>query len=109
LTDDKKELRNAGTTTVTQDAPQTDLDMDLLTAEEERVVRMRHGLAEDDDYQPKFGLGASDDTLAQLANLEMFLVEKFARTAELDGAFDGARVDVEAKHMIIQALQERDD
>ncbi len=106
---DEKELRSTGTVTVTQKARRGGEDMDVLTPEEERVVRMRHGLAEDDEYEPKFGLGANEEALAKLANLEKFLVEKFTATEKLEGVFDGATVDVEAKRMIIHKLQEQDD
>lgn len=105
MTDEKKKQRSTGTTTVTQEQSEAGGDMDVLTPEEERVVRMRHGLAEDDDHELKFGLGANEEALAKLANLEKFLVEKFTKTEKLEGVFDGTTVDVEAKRMIIDKLK----
>jgi hypothetical protein len=109
LSDEKKDLRSTGTTTVTEEARPQSEGMDMLTAEEEKVVRMRRGLAEDDEHEPKFGLGANEEALAKLANLEKFLVAKFTATEKLEGVFDGDHVDSEAKRMIIHKLQEQDE
>ncbi len=109
MTDEKKDLRSTGTTTVTEESRRGDEDMDVLTPEEEKVVRMRHGLAEDDDHELKFGLGANEEVLAKLANLEKFLVAKFTATDKLEGVFDGDHVDSEAKRQIIRKLKEQND
>ena len=109
MTDEKKDLQRTGTTTVTEEARTGSEGMDVLSAEEEKVVRMRHGLAEEDGHELKFGLGANEEALAKLANLEKFLVAKFTATEKLEGVFDGDHVDSEAKSMIINKLQQQDD
>lgn len=106
MTDEKKNLRSTGTTTVTEESRRGEEDMDVLTPEEEKVVRMRHGLAEEGDHELKYGLGANEEALAKLANLEKFLVEKFTKTEKLEGVFDGTHVDSEAKRKIIHSLKE---
>lgn len=88
MTQDKKERRAGSTVTLSESAARADLKMDVLTTEEEHVLRMRHGLGEGDEYELKFGLGANEEALLKLANLERFLLEKFATTASLNGAFD---------------------
>jgi hypothetical protein len=108
LTDEKRDQQSTATTTVTEEA-EGRADLDVLTPEEEKVVRMRHGLAEDEDHELKYGLGADEEVMAKLANLEKFLVDKFARTEKLEGVFDGDHVDSEAKRMIIHKLKEQDD
>lgn len=41
-----------------------------LTPEEEKVIRMRYGLSESDDAWLSFGVGASADTMLNLAMVE---------------------------------------
>lgn len=107
MTNEKNEQRATTATTVTQD-PGTPA-MAMLTPEEEHVVRMRHGLGEGDDYQLKFALGATADTLAKLANLEKFLVEKFAKDTTISGVFDAEIADVEAESVTVNARRRQDD
>jgi len=107
LTNEKNDKRATTATTVSQEAPTA--AMEMLSAEEEHVVRMRHGLGEGDDYELKFGLGATDETMAKLANLEMFLVEKFAKKPVISGAFDGVFADVEAESVSVHATRRSDD
>lgn len=61
------------TETRTTESTQTD----HLTKQEEKVVRMRRGLAEGDDHELEFGVGADEATADKLAQLEAFLVEAF--------------------------------
>jgi len=107
LTNEKNEQRATTATTVTQDAPTP--AMAMLSPEEEHVVRMRHGLGEGDDYALKFGLGATPETLAKLANLEAFLVEKFAQKTPISGVFDAEFADVEAESVTVNAGRRNDD
>lgn len=107
MTDKKKDLRTTGTMTVTEEQHSSSEDLGVLTPEEEKVVRMRHGLGEDGDHELKFGLGADEEALAKLANLEKFLVEKFRKTERLEGVFNGTEVDIEAKRKIVHKLQEQ--
>lgn len=105
MTNEKNKERATTATTVTQDAPTA--AMDMLSIEEEHVVRMRHGLGEGDDYELKFGLGATSETLAKLANLEKFLVDKFAQDTTISGVFDDETV--EAESVTVQAGRRNDD
>lgn len=65
------------TTTETREATATP-DFDVLTPEEEKVLRMLHGLSEDERHQLKFALGADDEVRLRLALMEKYLIELFA-------------------------------
>ena len=108
MTDKKNQRRGLKTTTLTESAPRAQADMDALTPQEERVVRLRHGLGEGDDYALKFGLGASEETLMKLANLERFLVEKFAHTAQISGVLDVPSAEVEVPGADASTRQNRE-
>lgn len=58
---------------------------DVLTPFEENIVRMSQGLAEDDDYELSFGLGADAESKEQLAKLEWFLVGMFEEAEQFEG------------------------
>lgn len=107
MTNEKNEQKSNTTTTVTQDAPAA--DMEMLSAEEEHVVRMRHGLGEGDEHALKFGLGASNETMAKLANLEKFLVDKFAQDRKIEGVFEDDVAEIEAESVTVQAHRRADD
>lgn len=109
MSEDKNQRRNLKTTTLTESAPEAQAGMDALTPEEERVVRLRHGLSEGDDYALKFGLGASQETLMKLANLEQFLVEKFAQTAEVGGVINPPEAEAEVLSASRKSGDERED
>lgn len=86
----------------------------MLTPQEEKVVRARHGLAEEGDHELGFALGADDETRAKLANLEKFLVEAFEERetgkvyfSDVDAA-DGPADDEEAKRQIVDTLKDDD-
>lgn len=105
--DENQESRTTTRTETTSD--------DVLTPEEEKVVRARHGLAEDDDHELEFALGASEETAEKLAHLESFLMETFQERetgkvyfsdVDPDDVSDG---DTEAKRQIVEALKDRDD
>lgn len=72
---DKKTIFTTTTTTCTEVEPATEQSLDVLTPQEEKVLRMIHGLSEPGTHVLKFGLGASEETRLQLAALEMFLVQ----------------------------------
>lgn len=65
----------AGSRTETRTTETT--ESEALTAEEEKVIRMRRGLAEDGDRELEFGEGADEATEEKLKQLEAFLVEAF--------------------------------
>jgi hypothetical protein len=83
----------------------------FLTPEEERVVRARHGLSEDDDHELSFALGADEATEAKLAELEQFLVEAF-EPRQQEGGDDYLPDSIEAleeggaDEAIVEALRE---
>ncbi|HSG69590.1 MAG TPA: hypothetical protein VLA12_04200, partial [Planctomycetaceae bacterium] len=73
MTDDKRHLKGR-TSTVTEES---EPNFETLTPEEEKVLRMLHGLSEDDGHALKFALGADDDARAKLAMMEKNLVDAF--------------------------------
>lgn len=56
-----------------------DTNLSTLTPEEEKVIRMRHGLSEDDSRVLEFAVGASQDAKMRLALMEA------CNIADLDG------------------------
>ena len=57
-----------------------DAGLSTLTPLEEKVIRMLHGLSEDDSKALEFAVGASEDARMRLALMEAYNV------AELDGS-----------------------
>lgn len=98
LTEDKKTT----TTTVTEESVES---FDGLTPEEEKALRMHHGLSEPDEHELQFALGASEEAAAKLALMEKHLLDAFG-WGELE-TFQVQDEHVEAKARIIDAL--RDD
>lgn len=109
--DDQKQERGTATTTRTDTGETSE---DVLTTEEERVVRARHGLSEEDDHELKFALGASEEAKAKMAKLESFLLEAFQEREKGKVYFsdveaeDVAADDPEAKNKIVDALSDED-
>lgn len=108
--DDQKRKQRTATTTQTQG----DAADEVLTPEEEKVVRARHGLAEDGDHELEFGVGANDEAKAQMAALEDFLMGAFQERetgkrylTSPDDEADSAD-DNEAKQQIVDALNDDD-
>lgn len=52
-------------------------ELEVLTAEEEKVLRMLHGLSEDGSTELKFALGADEELRHRLTLLEHYLMELF--------------------------------
>lgn len=109
--DSKRDRRTATTTETDRDEESTE---DVLTPQEEKVVRARHGLAEEGDHELEFALGADEETRAKLANLEKFLVEAFEERetgkvyfSDVDAA-EVAAEDEEAKRQIVDTLKDDD-
>jgi hypothetical protein len=80
---DKKRLQQTTVTTTTQAQPAAPgaPDLAVLTPEEEKVLRMLHGLSEDGAHELKFALGADDELRARLALLEHHLITMFKADA----------------------------
>lgn len=75
---EEKRLRNTSTVTTTQTQQETVApDLDVLTPQEEKVLRMLHGLSEENKYELKFALGADEELQLRLAKMEKYLVELF--------------------------------
>ena len=78
-------------------------DLGVLTPEEERVLRMRHGLTEGTDHLLAFAPGASQETKLKLAMMEKNLIEAFAKVDAPELNLESAHI--EAKSKIISALR----
>lgn len=75
---DPRRRKTTTVSTTTQVSPTSPgPDFDVLTSEEEKVLRMLHGLSEEGPHPLKFALGADADSLAKLAMMEKQLVELF--------------------------------
>lgn len=96
LTEDKKLTT---TTTITEESVET---IEGLLPEEEKALRMLHGLSESDDTVLQFGLGANDETAAKLAMMEKHLLTAFG-WGELE-EFQVGEQHIDAKAKIIDAL-----
>lgn len=69
------------TTTTTTTERATDMmpgSLDILTPQEEKALRMLHGLTEGDDHVLKFAVGASEETTQRLALIEKRLMDAMA-------------------------------
>ena len=80
-----------------------DQGFDGLLPEEEKALRMLHGLSEDGDRALSFAVGADHETKLKLAMIEQELIQAFSRTA-------GPLLDLEDRHLeakskIIDALK----
>ena len=102
MTEDKRRNTTVSPTTVTQ-TETVDTGLNALTAEEERVLRMRYGLSEGDDHELKFGLGANDDAVLKLAMMEQALIEMFKNDGTKTVDFNDT--DFAVKSRIINALK----
>jgi hypothetical protein len=104
LTDDKNTFANstAPSTTVTEERQETNFEG--LAPEEEKALRMLHGLTEKDDHELKFALGASEETRLKLAMMEKHLLDAF-QWGELS-TFEISDQHVEAKAKIIDKLRD---
>ncbi len=76
---DTKRQQHTTTTTSTETRPESDgQDFDVLTPQEEKVLRMLHGLSESGEHELKFALGADADVKLKLAMMERELQELFS-------------------------------
>lgn len=90
LTNQNENDRLESVTTTTEGArDEAETSMETLTPQEEKLIRMLHGLSEDDSRSLEFGLGASVDTEMKLALIERQLIDTMS--TEGAGANDGER------------------
>lgn len=101
MTDDK--IRTGTSTSVTEIQTGSE-GFDALTPEEEKALRMLHGLSEDDNHMLKFGLGADSDTKLKLAMMEKFLIDAFQRAPAPELDLDDHHIEAKAK--IIDKLRD---
>jgi hypothetical protein len=103
LTDSKsKRLRSGLTTTQTQ----TRSRATRLTAEEERVVRMLHGLGEPDDAELAFHKSSDPEVNARLQLIEAALLAEMHGVGPLAEADDSPRAKILER---LRALENEDD
>ncbi|RAL22154.1 hypothetical protein DL240_09875 [Lujinxingia litoralis] len=79
----KNQQRGSVVTTTETARSKSDTRLDVLSPQEEKVLRMLHGLSEEDSHELKFALGADEETRLKLAMMERDLHEALAPTAEL--------------------------
>ena len=72
------------TTTTEQTVDDADTSLEGLSPTEEKVVRMLHGLSEDDSRALEFGLGASEEARGKLAMIERQLIDRFSAAEPRD-------------------------
>ena len=72
------------TVTVREQEESEETSFEGLTPEEEKVIRMRHGLSEDGSHRLKFALGADEESRAKLALMEKNLIDTFDEPEDLD-------------------------
>ncbi len=85
---DKKNQMSSVVTTTEGAREETETSLETLTPREEKVVRMIHGLDEDDSRALQFALGASRDTQVKLAMIEQQLVDCMTPGASQEDADD---------------------
>ena len=76
--DNKRQTSTSVTTTTATETVRQGHDLGVLTPEEEKVLRMLHGLSEEDTHELKFALGADKELRARLALLESYLLDLFS-------------------------------
>lgn len=98
------------TTTTEREAMPGGQSLDILSPQEEKVLRMHHGLSEGDDHVLKFGVGASEETRVKLAMIEQFLIESM-KAAPMQGSVmieeEVELADSAAKQSIIARLLDK--
>ena len=72
-------------------------DLAALTPEEEKALRMAHGLTERDDHILSFALGADQDTRLKLAMMEKQLIEAFKKSPGPDLQLEEQHMDAKAR------------
>lgn len=99
LTEQKKH-RSLAPTTVVEPG-----DLKTLSPEEEKVLRMAHGLTEADSHTLSFALGADHETRLKLALMEKELLEAFQRAPAPDLQLEEHHIDAKAR--IIDRLRKQ--
>ncbi len=76
MSNQKNEDQMSSVTTTTEEVTETtETSLDGLTATEEKVIRMLHGLSEDDSRALDFGLGADEESKLKMALIERQLAD----------------------------------
>lgn len=99
MTDHKKQ-RSLAPTTVVEPG-----DLKTLTPEEEKVLRMAHGLTEPDSHMLSFALGADHETRLKLALMEKELMMAFQKSASPQLNLEDHHIDAKAR--IIDKLRKQ--
>ncbi|RVU43639.1 hypothetical protein EA187_12495 [Lujinxingia sediminis] len=73
-----KQQSGSVVTTTETSRSKSDTRLDVLSPQEEKVLRMLHGLGEEDTHELKFALGADEETRLKLAMMERELHEALA-------------------------------
>jgi type II secretory pathway predicted ATPase ExeA len=73
----KRQKSTSVVTTTETEVAREPQDLEVLTAEEEKVLRMLHGMSEEDSHELKFALGADEELRHRLTLLEHYLMELF--------------------------------
>ena len=83
MTKQNKSGKDAAVSTTTEVVrEETGLSPNALTPREEKVLRMVHGMTEDDAHALQFGLGADEETQLKLAMIEQQVMQFIAAGAE---------------------------
>lgn len=104
MTDDKNTYANSASPSTTVTEKSQEANFEGISPEEEKALRMLHGLTEDDDHELKFALGANEETRLKLAMIEKHLLNAF-QWGELS-TFEIKDEHVDAKAKIIDKLRE---
>lgn len=99
----KDKFQTSTSTSVTESERQSQ-GLEALTPEEEKALRMLHGMSEGDDHILKFALGADEETRLKLAMMEKFHLEAFERAPAPDLHLDDSHIEAKAK--IIEKLRD---
>ena len=83
----KKNKASSVTTTTGEAREEAETSLEALTPQEEKVVRMLHGLSEDDSRALQFALGAGAEAKMKLAMIEQQMVDTMA-SSSVDEADD---------------------
>ena len=83
MSNKESKKKPSSTTTTTEGASEeAESSLEGLTPTEEKVIRMRRGLSEDDNRELEFGLGAGEEAQMKLAMIEQQLVDQMSGTSE---------------------------
>ena len=89
MSNQEQDQKLSSVTTTTEEAQQHDEDaLQGLTPVEEKVVRMLHGMSEDDSRSLEFGLGADEEAKLKLVAIEQQLAQVMSGEGAVAGRDD---------------------